>query len=93
MPRRNLMRNSLRPVSFYCAAPEAKSVHITGDFNQWTRVGMQRRLDGLWYVQLFLSYGHYQYRFIVDGRRKLDTSASGVGHDDKGKKVSLVWVR
>ena len=87
------MRNSLRPVSFYCAAPEAKRVYVTGDFNGWTRMSMQRRPDGRWYVQIAIRYGHYQYRFIVDGRRKLDTSASGVGFDEHGKEVSLVWVR
>lgn len=91
--RRRHAHNSLRPISFYCAAPNAKSVYITGDFNRWMRMGMQRRSDGLWYVQISLCYGHYQYRFIVDGRRKLDTSASGVGLDEHGKEVSLVWVR
>lgn len=91
----SLRRNSnpLIPVSFYCAAPDAKSVYITGDFNRWTRVNMLRRLDGRWYVQLSLLHGHYQYWFIVDGRRKLDTSASGVGLDEHGNEVSLVWVR
>jgi 1,4-alpha-glucan branching enzyme len=84
--------NSLRPISFYCAAPGAKSVCITGDFNRWTRVPMEHRPDGWWYAQVTLCHGHHQYRFIVDGKPMLDPSASGVGHDEHGEEVSLVAV-
>src|SRR5215469_18878767 len=27
--------HSLRPISFYCTAPDARSVSISGDFNRW----------------------------------------------------------
>jgi 1,4-alpha-glucan branching enzyme len=84
--------NSLRPISFYCAAPTAKAVHITGDFNRWTRVPMDHRADGWWYVQITLCHGHHQYRFIVDGIPVLDPTASGVGRDEHGEEVSLVAV-
>lgn len=84
--------NSLRPMSFYIAAPDAKSVYITGDFNHWTRVAMSRRPDGWWYAQVMLCHGHHQYRFIVDGKPNLDPAASGVGHDEHGEEVSLVAV-
>ncbi|HLX71122.1 MAG TPA: glycogen-binding domain-containing protein [Verrucomicrobiae bacterium] len=84
--------NSLRPISFYCTAPAAKSVYITGDFNHWKHVPMERRADGWWYAQITLCHGHHQYRFIVDGKPTLDPTASGVGHDEHGGEVSLVAV-
>jgi len=84
--------NSLRAISFYCAAPGAKAVYITGDFNRWARVPMNHRADGWWYVQITLCHGHHQYRFIIDGKPLLDPSASGVGRDEHGEQVSLVAV-
>jgi len=84
--------NSIKPMSFYCATPDAKSVFITGDFNHWTPVAMTRRPDGCWYAQISLCHGHHQYRFVVDGQPMLDPSASGVGHDEQGNEVSLVAV-
>lgn len=84
--------NSLRPISFYCAAPGAKSVCIMGDFNHWARAPMEHRADGWWYAQITLCHGHHQYRFIVDGTPVLDPAASGVGRDERGEEVSLVAV-
>lgn len=84
--------NSIKPMSFYCAAPGAQSVFITGDFNRWMPVAMSRRPDGCWYAQISLCHGHHQYRFVVDGKPMLDPSAAGVGHDENGDEVSLVAV-
>jgi 1,4-alpha-glucan branching enzyme len=84
--------HSLRPISFYCAAPGAGSVSISGDFNRWTPTPMEHRADGWWYVQITLCHGHHQYRFIVDGKPMLDPTASGVGRDEHGEQVSLVAV-
>ena len=85
-------RNSLKPVNFYCAAPKAERVEITGDFNHWHPVAMQRLLDGWWFKRLELSHGHHLYRFIVDGKVELDPAASGVGHDELDERASLVAV-
>ncbi len=85
-------RDSLRPTHFYCAAPDAKSVQITGDFNHWQPTPMNRRPDGWWYIQEMLCHGHHQYLFVVDGVPMLDPAATGVGFDDRGEQVSLVAV-
>ncbi len=84
--------NSIKPTSFFCAAPGAKSVCIAGDFNHWTPAVMERRPDGWWYAQISLCHGHHQYRFLVDGKPTLDPKAAGVGHDERGEEVSLVAV-
>jgi len=85
-------RDSLRPTHFYCAAPDAQSVQITGDFNHWQPAPMNRRPDGWWYIQEMLCHGHHHYRFVVDGVPMLDPAATGVGFDDHGEQVSLVAV-
>ncbi len=85
-------RNSLRSISFYCAAPLAKSVSITGDFNHWQPLPMERRPDGWWYLQISLCHGHHQYRFLIDGKAALDPAATGKGQDEHGEPVSIVAV-
>jgi 1,4-alpha-glucan branching enzyme len=84
--------NSLKPVNFYCAAPQAGRVEIIGDFNHWSPLPMQRFMDGWWFKRLELSHGHHLYRFVVDGKPELDPSASGIGRDEQDERASLVAV-
>lgn len=83
---------SHRAVSFLCAAPRAKLVEITGDFNHWHPFPMQRTVDGWWRTQLELTHGHHRYRFLVDGQPTLDPHATGIVRDDQGERVSLIAV-
>jgi 1,4-alpha-glucan branching enzyme len=85
-------KNSHRPASFYCAAPNAKLVELAGDFNHWHPLPMQRSLDGWWLVQVELCHGHHQYRFLVDGKPTLDPRATGSARDEHGEPVSLIAV-
>jgi 1,4-alpha-glucan branching enzyme len=85
-------KNSIKPVNFYCAAPTAHTVQITGDFNHWHPFPMQRLLDGWWFVRLELCHGHHQYRFMVDGLPQLDPNAMGNSFDERHEPVSLVAV-
>jgi 1,4-alpha-glucan branching enzyme len=85
-------RDSISATHFYCAAPGAESVQISGDFNDWRPAPMQRRPDGWWYIQLMVCHGHHQYRFLVDGLPVLDPAAAGVARDERGQPVSLVAV-
>jgi len=54
--------------NFY--APDAKDVYVVGDFNNW-EINEDARLlrikSGVWEHKIFLSPGHYRYKFIVDG--------------------------
>ena len=67
-------------VFFFCAAPQAKSVSVVGDFNGWQAAAhpMQRMPDGCWTARLELRHGSYRYLFLVDGQPRLDPHARGL---------------
>lgn len=87
-------RDTAKPINFYCNAPTAQAVHLVGDFNGWDpdSHAMTRRVDGWWFLQVSLSHGHHQYRFLVDGKPTLDPRATGVARNELGEEVSLVAV-
>jgi 1,4-alpha-glucan branching enzyme len=54
------------------AAPDAKSVNIVGDFNNWNMSThpLQKDRDGDFTIKLELSPGKdYQFRYLIDGSR------------------------
>jgi hypothetical protein len=65
------VKQEVSPVEFYIKAPQAKSVLLAGDFNNWQPQKTPLKLrgkDGLWSVDVPLSKGNeYQYKFVVDG--------------------------
>ncbi|HWQ91692.1 MAG TPA: isoamylase early set domain-containing protein [Clostridia bacterium] len=81
----------LKPVNFYCQAPEAKAVSLVGGFNSWNPLAtpMKRQLDGSWSARVDLSHGHHQYLFLVDGQPTLDPNACGVARNEINERVSL----
>jgi len=84
-----------KPVNFYChAKPDAKSVSLAADFNDWDRTSlpMRRQPDGWWSVQVPLTHGHHQYVFLVDGEPELDPRAAGfvIGLTPFGKVSMMV---
>jgi len=83
-----------KPVNFICVAPDAKQVHLLGDFNSWHESShpMKRQPDGAWLLQVPLHHGHHHYRFLVDGKPVLDPRAQGIARDQKGERVSLIAV-
>ena len=55
---------------FKLQSPDAKEVHIAGDFNSWNpdeSYKMAKNADGIWEIILQLKPGHYRYKFIIDG--------------------------
>jgi 1,4-alpha-glucan branching enzyme len=87
-------RGTVKPVNFYCDAPNAKSVHVVGDFNDWDPNAhpMERRADGWWFLEVLLGHGHHRYQFLVDGKAMLDPRATGVTFREWSERVSLVAV-
>ena len=87
-------RNMAKPTNFFCAAPEAQSVAVVGDFNdRGPHVHpMQQQRDGSWHLQIPLNHGHHHYAFLVDGRPVLDPRAMGVARNEKNERVSLIAV-
>jgi 1,4-alpha-glucan branching enzyme len=86
--------NNVKPINFFCDAPAAKAVYLVGDFNRWnpTTHPMEQRLDGWWFLQVSLTHGHHQYRFLVDGKPMLDPHAAGVVHNEINEEVSLIAI-
>jgi 1,4-alpha-glucan branching enzyme len=87
-------RITAKPVNFFCQAPRARTVHLVGDFNQWNPNShpMHRQVDGCWFLQVIVTHGHRQYRFLVDGQPTLDPRATGTALNELQEEVSLVAV-
>ena len=83
-----------KPTNFFCAAPEAQSVAVVGDFNDWRPHvhPMQQQTDGSWHLQIPLNHGHHHFAFLVDGKPVLDPRAMGVARNEKNERVSLIAV-
>jgi len=84
----------LKPVSFFCLAPEAREASVIGDFNDWRAEAnpMRRQPDGGWAVQIPLHHGHHRYLFLVDGQPQLDPRAQGYARNARNERVSLIAV-
>ena len=87
-------KSHLKPINFYCEAPHAAQVFISGDFNDWNPGShpMERQFDGTWFAQVQLNHGHHHYLFVIDGKPTLDPRAQGVGRNELNEKVSLIAV-
>jgi len=61
-------RASVVTVRFKVSAPEASSVSVAGDFNDWdTCTHRLTREAGYWKTSIRLKPGRYHYMFIIDG--------------------------
>lgn len=60
---------------FMVKIPEAKEVHLVGDFNNW-QISQDSLLwqkeAGLWQKRIFLEPGRYRYKFVIDGEWTTD---------------------
>jgi chromosome partitioning protein len=61
-------------VIFVASYPQASSVQIAGDFNNWQpeKNQMRKTEDGAWQARVPLKKGTYHYRFVVDGHWEHD---------------------
>jgi hypothetical protein len=81
---------------FVLVAPEASSVHLTGDFLSWNPAGIELenlRGTGVWTADVPLPPGVYQYTFVIDeGRWVSDPRAMSQVDDGFGETNSVVIV-
>ncbi len=52
---------------FRYQAPNAQSVELMGEFNNWKAVPMTKGSDGIWRVTMSLTPGTHAYKFLVNG--------------------------
>jgi hypothetical protein len=83
----------VRSVGFSVRLPEAGSVSLVGDFNEWSEDGIELRdddSDGLWTVEIRIKPGRYQYMFVVNGKEWIvDEHADAVIDDGFGSLNSI----
>ncbi len=82
-------------VQFLLEAPEAHSVAISGDFNQWNEEAVMEDADGdgIWTIRLGLEPGVHEYMFLVDGERWVtDPLAERYTDDGFGNRNAVLAV-
>ena len=86
----------VKVVQFVLRAPEARSVSLVGDFNDWDRAATPLRAvssDGTWTISLALPAGRHVYAFVVDGEEWIaDPVAPKAPGDDFGVPSSVVTI-
>lgn len=71
-------KEKAKKVDFSFSAPNAESVSIAGDFNNWNTIShpMKKDKKGVWKISLNLDPGTYQYNFYVDGDWQSDPNCT-----------------
>jgi 1,4-alpha-glucan branching enzyme len=70
--------------------PDAKTVYLAGDFNNWSSNGYQMKREGDdWVFTVHLSEGKHQYKFVVDNNWIRDPNNPLWEQNDSGN--SIVW--
>jgi 1,4-alpha-glucan branching enzyme len=87
-------RKSGEVVFIFNGYPDAKQVHLAGDFNQWSpaKKRMSKYRDGSFRARMALKPGQYQYKFVADGVWMCDPEADEQVSDPYGGVNSMVRV-
>ena len=67
----------MRQVNFGLSDAKAASVSVAGTFNNWNPYVSPLRNAGAgkWSLHMTLEPGRYEYRFLVDGKWRMDPAA------------------
>ena len=82
-------------VQFTLQAPGARSVAVSGDFNQWAADSSMEDPDGdgVWTVRVALEPGLHEYMFVIDGDRWVtDPQAQRYSDDGFGNRNAVLAV-
>lgn len=93
-PRAAAPAEETTPVQFVLHAPNARSVTLVGDFNDWDRsaVPMAETGDGVWSVVVSLPPGTVRYSFLVDGHEWRADPAAARAPGDFGRPSSIAFI-
>ncbi|MGE0441294.1 MAG: isoamylase early set domain-containing protein [Gemmatimonadales bacterium] len=87
---------AIRTAQFVLVAPEAASVTLIGDFNDWspaaTPLVKSTGADGVWSVTIPLDPGRYRYAFMVDGDVWRPDPEAQASEDEFGRPSSVVTI-
>ena len=80
--------------TFTLYAPEAASVFLSGDFNDWHPGNLKARKfkDGTWRKTVPLKAGTYQYLFLVDGQWWADPANPNRAQNPFGSENSVITI-
>ena len=78
--KRTKRSEMVKKTEFNLLAPQAQSVFLVGNFNQWNLSShpLSPNNEGVWRISIPLSPGRYEYRFFVDGEWQNDPACSSV---------------
>ncbi len=88
--------DTIKLVQFMLVAPNASTVSVVGDFNDWDPAATPLREGadaGVWTITVPLSAGRHQYVFMVNGDRWTPDPAAPVAVEDSfGMPNSVITV-
>ena len=92
--KEELPKFNFTEVSLFLNAPDAQSVYVAGDFNDWKvdDKSMMQQEDGTWKLKVNLVPGRYRYRFVKDGEWIEDPSNTNRTMNPYGQMDSLIEV-
>ena len=82
-------------VQFMLEAPDARSVAVSGDFNQWSGDAVMEDADGdgIWSLRIPMEPGLHEYMFVIDGERWItDPLAERYADDGFGNRNAVLAV-
>jgi len=84
--------NAAVRVQFVLVAPDAKSVAVVGDFNDWNPSATPlESARGMWTSEEVVTAGRHDYAFVIDGTRWIaDPSAPRAPADELGGGYSVL---
>lgn len=75
------------------AFPNAKSIYLAGDFNNWSPDGFpMEKVGNEWVLKVHLSPGKHLYKFVVDGNWIIDPTNKLWEQNEHGTGNSVVWL-
>ena len=88
--------DTMQLVQFMLVAPNAQTVSVVGDFNDWDPAAMPLREAagaGVWTITVPLTAGRHQYVFMVNGSRWTPDPAAPLAVEDSfGMPNSVITV-